>query len=57
LLYQIKLRDEETFGVCKNKTLRRIFGAQRADVTEGWKQLHDCYMGMDTKLYKHISNQ
>jgi hypothetical protein len=35
------LRNEHWLRVFENRVLRRIFGPERDDVTEGWRKLHN----------------
>jgi hypothetical protein len=35
------LREEHRLRVFKNRVLKRIFGLKRAEVTEGWRKLHN----------------
>jgi hypothetical protein len=34
------LREEHRLRVFENRVLRRIFGAERVEVTGGWRKLH-----------------
>ena len=35
------MREEHRLKVFENKTLRRIFGPKRDEVTRGWRKLHN----------------
>jgi hypothetical protein len=37
----LTLREEHRLSVFENRVLRRIFGPKRAEVTGGWRKLHN----------------
>ena len=39
--WPITLREERRMKVSENRVLRKIFGAERYDLTREWRKLHD----------------
>jgi hypothetical protein len=37
----LTLREKHRLGVFENRVLRRIFGPKKAEVTGGWRKLHE----------------
>jgi hypothetical protein len=40
-IWSLTLKEEHRLRGFENRTLRRIFGSQRDEVTGGWRKLHD----------------
>jgi hypothetical protein len=38
--WSLKLREEHTLRVLRNRVLRRLFGPKRKEVVEGWRRRH-----------------
>jgi hypothetical protein len=58
--WSLTLREEHRLRVFENRVLRRIFGPKRAEVTGGWRklhneELHNLYSSPSTSIIRMIN--